>query len=150
MTLLLYIASFVSGILAAPYFGYNLDSAMEAPTELFLFGIATSVLLTILFTHWYFASKDVKTTLDNGIIFGLFIVGFSFIIDMAIIIPTILASEAPTDPLAYYSHPLFWVTVFAIPITSGVTASYLSKRKPPKKTPKKTSPKKKPSKRKKM
>lgn len=144
MTFLLYVASFVIGIFAAPYFGYDFATS-EASTEVFLFGIVSTIVLIIIFTRWYFSSSKVQTTLENGVKFGLFVIGVSFMLDFAIILPALMSSTSAIDPLAYYTHPLFWVTIAAIPITSGVTASYMQKNKPAKKSSvkKKTTRKKK-------
>lgn len=123
----MYVASFAVGILAAPYFGLDAQAPTEVPVELFLFGIGTTVVLTFLFTLWYFRPKNIKASLENGIMLGLFIIGVSFALDMAVILPAMMSSNVPTDLLEYYGHPLFWVTVVSIPITSGVTATYLLK-----------------------
>lgn len=126
MTFLLYIASFAVGIFVAPYLGYDFSTS-EATTEVFLFGIVSTIVLIIIFTRWYFSSPKIQTTLENGIKFGLFVIGISFLLDFAVILPTLMSSTSAIDPLAYYTHPLFWVTIAAIPIASGVTASYMQK-----------------------
>lgn len=141
LTLLLYLTSFIVGLFSASYFGLDY-STTTVPQEVFIFGIFSMVILMIIFTTWYFKGKDVpQATVTRGVQFGFFAIAVSFLLDFTFIVPAILSGQ-DIDIVAYYGHPLFWTMLAAIPITSGVTASYIEKSKMDKKPAKKSSRKK--------
>lgn len=147
LTILLYLTSFIVGLFSASYFGLEY-STTTIPQEVFIFGIFSMVILMIIFTTCYFKGDKVpKATVVHGVQFGFFAIAISFLLDFTFIVPAILSGQE-IDIVAYYGHPLFWTMLAAVPITSGVTASYIEKSKMDKKPAKKKTSKKAPAKKK--
>lgn len=121
-----YFATFILGILGLVIFGYGPDLS-SVPTIVYLYGIATSILIMMIFTKIYFKKSRVKPDITQGAYFGLTVIAVGFVIDFCIAILPALLSQTGPDIMAYYSNPLFWVNVAVIPITSAITGSYLEK-----------------------
>lgn len=138
-----YILSFILGIFGLVIFGYG-PELNAVPSEIYLYGIATSIILMMIFTRVYFQKSGIKPNSVSGAYFGLAAVAIGFLIDFCIAILPALFSENGPDLLAYYSHPLFWANLAIIPVTSAITGSYLQKSSMtlPKKTASKKSSKK--------
>jgi len=120
MGVLVYICSFIAGILIATLLGIDLDTAVEAPPSVWYIGIVATVIILGLFTHWYFKDKKIKPTPKEGFYFGLTAVIIGTIIDAVLIIPYIILSDAPQDIFAYYTNPLFLVTLLIVLATPTV------------------------------
>lgn len=97
------------------------------PTEIYLYGIATSILLMMIFTRVYFKKSGIKPNAISGAYFGFTTLAVGFLLDFCIaILPALMADKGP-DMVGYYSHPLFWANIAVIPVTSAITGSYLEK-----------------------
>lgn len=121
-----YFLSFVLGIVGLIFFGYGPDLS-TVPTEIYLYGIATSIILMMIFTRIYFQKSGDIPNATSGAYFGITTVILGFLLDFSIaIIPALLGGMSP-DMAAYYSHPLFWANLAVIPVTSSITGSYLQK-----------------------
>lgn len=107
-------------------FGFD-SNLTVVPTEIYLYGIATSILLMMIFTRVYFQKSKIKPHAVSGAYFGFTTIAVGFFLDFLIgIVPLLFAEHGP-NILAYYSHPLFWVNLAAIPLTSAITGSYMQK-----------------------
>jgi hypothetical protein len=124
---LAYIGSFIVGIITASVFGMDLESAVEAPTEVWVVGIVASILLMALFCLWYFKDNQIKPSLKEGFRFGIVAIIVAFVIESVLIVPFIILSGAPSDIYSYYANPLFWLTVALILITTSVVGKIKEK-----------------------
>ena len=128
---LAYVASFALGILNALAFGIDLSAATELPTSVWLVALVIQAVITALFALWYFASKHVEPSWRSGLWLGITFVIVGFVFDFAFVIPSIVLTDAPSDIGAYYSQPLFWVSlVETILIAIGWGALTASRRSP--------------------
>jgi len=129
LCILVYIISFASGIMIATILGVDLTSAPEPTTGLWIGGMIATVIIMSLFTVWYFKSPKTTANAKNGFYFGLVAVLVGSVIDAAIIVPMILTSDAPQNPIAYYTSPLFTATIVILLITTTVVGVQLEDRK---------------------
>ncbi|OGK51450.1 hypothetical protein A3B02_00340 [Candidatus Roizmanbacteria bacterium RIFCSPLOWO2_01_FULL_42_14] len=96
-----------------------------------MYSIMTTILLTLIFTAWYFYSQRTKPRLTYGLYFGCAIVFFFFIGDFVLtVLPSVLNGNI-TRALSYYINPLFITHLAIIPIVAAVTGEYLAKVKRP-------------------
>jgi len=125
-SIVIYILSFILGIFGLIIFGFD-SNLTTVPTEIYLYGIATSILLMMIFTRVYFQKSKIKPNAMSGAYFGFTTIGVGFLCDFLIgIVPLLFAEHGP-DIMSYYSHPLFWANLAAIPVTSAITGSYIQK-----------------------
>lgn len=125
-SIVIYILSFILGIFGLIIFGFD-TNLTTVPTEIYLYGIAISILLMMIFTRTYFQKSKIKPNAVSGAYFGFTTIVVGFLFDFLIgIVPLLFAEHGP-DIMAYYSHPLFWANLAAIPVTSAITGSYLQK-----------------------
>ncbi len=109
-------------------FGYEPD-LNSVPTVVYLYGIATSILLMMIFTRIYFQKSGIKPNTSNGAKFGFIAILVGFIVDVCFVILPMLLSQTGPNLTTYYSQPLFWANIAAIPVTSAITGSYLEKNR---------------------
>ncbi len=126
MGVLAYLASFFIGIIGAAVLGIDLTTAVEPSMTLWIWGIVFTIVLMGLFALWYF--KTETPSVKTGLYFGLIAVGVGFVIDAIIIVPFILSSTAPQDPLAYYLNPLFWLTLVLLVATTTLVGWWKAKK----------------------
>ena len=124
--LIAYLISFAIGIINAQIMGVNLSQQSEVPTPVWIVSILAQIVIMALFALWYFASPKVMVSAKEGLRFGLACVIVGFIVDVLVIIPSILFSQAPADIGAYYGNPFFWVSLavtLAMPALIGLLRS---------------------------
>jgi hypothetical protein len=109
---LLYLVSFVIGMMTATLMGIDLSSASTVPTSVWIVSILLTLVLLYFFTIWYF--KKEKPSAKEGALLGVVFIAVSTIIDLAIVIPYIITTDSVADIVTYYSNPLFWFTLVLI------------------------------------
>ena len=115
ISLLVYLASMLLGIILAVIVGIDV---VEPTLSLWLWGMAITVLLTFVFTLWYF--KKTKGTVQEGLQLGGVMIGIGVVLDVLF-----TASVGQFDSLIkYYLDPLFFATLILLLITAGLTAKY--------------------------
>jgi hypothetical protein len=124
MGALVYASSFIIGILIAVALEIDFSTATEAPPQVWYIGIVVTIVLSALFTLWYFKDKKIKPAPKEGLLFGFVIVILGSVFDAALIIPYLLLTDSPQDPITYYSNPLFWFTLLLIFATTTIVGWY--------------------------
>lgn len=119
---LIYLSSFIAGLLIATVAGINPSESTDVPPLMWYAGALTAVLATAIGSLWYFQSPKLQPSLKHGLQFGLVAVILGFVMDIVLILPTAGVGGEPLALLIdYYSQPLFWVTlVLVIAAASGV------------------------------
>ena len=120
-----YLASFAFGIVVALLFGVNFETTAEVPRIVWVVGLIAQIVIGLLFAYWYFSSKKIKKYgVLEGLYLGAVFVAVGFLIDALFIIPSIFISGAPSDILAYYTNPLFWVSILLLFLCTMFVASW--------------------------
>lgn len=122
-----YVATFMLGVLFAYVVGIDMASHVT-PLEAWLIGMLLGMVLMVLATWWYFRPAELKPSVLQGVEFGIVTVLVAFVCDGAMILPYVLATGDFTEPLEYYTHPLFWSTVVLMVVMGGITAKFLDRQ----------------------
>jgi Na+-transporting methylmalonyl-CoA/oxaloacetate decarboxylase gamma subunit len=112
---LLYLCTFVVGVLIALILGTDLSGETQISTAHWVLSIIWSILLSSVFSLWYFRDKVIPWTAREGIYLGatFFVVGIVF--DLLFLIPYIVAGVGNTEALVqYYLDIWFWVSVVLV------------------------------------
>lgn len=114
-----YVVTFIVGTIVATMMGIDLSQAKEVPNSVWYVNIVIASLIVGAFSFWYF--KKEEASLKSGFHLGLTFIGVGFVLDAILIIPWIFMSGSPADPIAYYTNPLFWLTiVILIGVITGI------------------------------
>lgn len=125
---LTYIATFAVGIIAALAMGLDMTSTDTPPPEMFYISAIAAVIIASLFSLWYFKGKNVETNAKQGFIFGIVLILIGFAMDFITFIPYVTSGGSYNDLLAYYSNPIFLITLVLILVTPAVVGHILSKK----------------------
>tara|TARA_Y100000310_G_scaffold172170_2_gene172305 strand:+ start:7567 stop:7974 length:408 start_codon:yes stop_codon:yes gene_type:complete len=127
ISILAYITTFIVGIITATIMGIDLESASTLPSSVWFVTIILSAVVIGAFSFWYF--KKVKPSAKEGLLLGITFIIVGTVLDIAIIIPYILASDSPSDIMAYYANPMFWVSLLIVIAAAAGVGHYLQKKK---------------------
>jgi hypothetical protein len=115
MSVLVYIASFIIGILFAVVLGAGTEID-SVPTSVWLAGAAASVLLMWGFTLWYFRDRRIVGSPREGFLFGVTAVIVGVLFDLLLFIPVMISGGAGML-LSYWSDWRFLLTVLLVLLT---------------------------------
>ena len=129
ISVLLYAATFLIGIIVALALGTDLSGETPITKMHWVLSIILSVILAGLFSLWYFKGKKVEINQKEGLYLGLtfLIVGIFF--DLLFIIPYLTLGVGDiTALLNYYQDPFFWISVVLIIVTPVVVGKWKEKK----------------------
>ena len=129
MSVVFYIVSFILGTITGIFMEVDLSAATEIPDTVWYVGMVLTIILMVLFTSWYFRIPQTKPNAKNGFLFGITAMIVGFVLDAVIIFPSMMATDAPADMMAYYMNPFFWITLILMLMVGGVTGNFLEKQK---------------------
>lgn len=128
MSLLLYVSTFIVGILAGVLGRVDMSSMDNVPEAFWYVGMIAAVVLASLFTMRYFADTRIERSTVSGLFFGLTAIALSMLLDLVLFTLGNMQG-AEVDLIAYYSDVRFWTIVILIIATASIVG-YL-KRTPP-------------------
>tara|TARA_Y100000310_G_scaffold317846_1_gene371209 strand:+ start:26228 stop:26632 length:405 start_codon:yes stop_codon:yes gene_type:complete len=117
----LYLASMVFGIILALVLGLDEQSAVNPPLSLWIWGMILTVALTFLFTLWYFRGKS--GSWKEGLQLGGVMILIGLLLDLLLVG---FAGELDSL-LQYYKNPLFFLTLGLLLATSSLVGQYKQK-----------------------
>lgn len=109
----LYVATFVFGIIAGVVSGVDMSSMANVPDSFWYIGMVSSVVLTALFTFWYFKTPTVTPSWQSGVLFGVTVLALSFTSDIALLTLGNMQG-ANVDLWDYYGDFRFWIIVILV------------------------------------
>lgn len=128
ITFLIYIASFIVGIITMIALGLHPDEMREAPLTMCIISFVAMAIFAVFGTLWYLRGSTV--TWKEGAKFALVGILLSFVLDIVMFSIAPIQGENPKDTIInYYSGYLFWVSLIIYLGTSSLTAWYKSKRR---------------------
>jgi|GEM_PF-1544499 len=110
---LLYISTFVVGLAAGIFTGQDMSSMENISESFWYIGMASAVILSALFTLWYFRDRAIVPSLWSGAYFGLTAVGLGIILDVILFTIGNSTGEA-VSVWEYYADYRFWVIVVLV------------------------------------
>jgi membrane protease YdiL (CAAX protease family) len=120
ISILAYTSSFIIGLIISSALKVNLENPAIIPANVWIFSIIATIIVTIFFSFWYFKDKKTKPSAREGFKFGLTLILIGSFLDMLIIIPYLFVSGSNTDPIIYYSNPLFWLSLLILVATTTI------------------------------
>lgn len=127
---LLYVATFAIGIATALLLGTDLTGEEPITLMHWVLSIVLSVAVTAAFSHWYFKGKGIALSVKNGWKLGLTFLVVGIFFDALFTIPYAF-QNGPDALVAYYSDPLFYVSVALIVATPAAYAKLKAKKSAP-------------------
>ena len=118
ISVVLYLCTFVVGVIALVASGVDMSATdVEMPNSTWYVGMVSAVILTSLFTLWYFGNKAIIPSAKSGLFFGLTSVLFGFVLDM-IFFGLGSASGVETELGDYYGDHRYWITLVLVVLTA--------------------------------
>ena len=128
IALVMYISSFIVGLIPLFFMGINTTNMDELPANFFIIGVIISIVLAGLFSLLYFKDKKIQRNAKEGFYFGLAIIVMSFILEMIIsLIFSLMVPNIP-DMFSYYSTPAFWISLVLVIATATLVGKFKSKK----------------------
>ena len=127
-----YIASFVVGIVAALATGFDFEAGAAFTPILTVIGIVMTLILTPLFTYWYFNSKKgtkITPTLQHGLKLGVVFLLIGTVFDLLTLGAASVAGELPDNPFEFYMDIWFWVMLAVMLASAAGAGHYLANKK---------------------
>jgi hypothetical protein len=115
---LLYIATFIVGIVAGVASGQDMSSINTVSDSFWYVGMVAAVVLTTLFTIWYLKRHKVGASAKSGFLFGLTAVVVSSVLDF-IFFSLGNAGGAHVDLGQYYGDYRFWIIIVLVVLTAS-------------------------------
>ncbi len=113
LSLLLYVATFIVGIISGIVSGQDMSTMQGMPDSFWYVGMVAAVILTAGFTQQYFKSPKIQASRMTGAYFGVTAVVVSFVIDF-ILFSIGNAGGANVDLREYYGDWRFWIIVILV------------------------------------
>jgi hypothetical protein len=125
----LYLATFVVGIICGMVSGQDMKSMNTMPDSFWYIGMIAAVILTYLFTVWYFKNPSITPSLKSGFLFGLTAVVLSFVLDFALFSLGNMSAtaEQKVDLGQYYGDYRFWIIIVLVVATAKLVG-HMKKR----------------------
>lgn len=120
---LTYVASFLIGIVVASASGINLLDGQEPTATQWIISIVFTLIIVALFSLWYFSGKGVSASAKEGFYLGLVFFVAGWVLDFILALPLLLSGSSASQLIAYYSNPLFWVSVVLIVLVPVVVGA---------------------------
>jgi heme A synthase len=118
--LALYLGTFVVGIVCGVISGQDMSTMQGMPDSFWYVGMVAAVILTALFSMWYFKSPSVVPSAKSGFLFGLTSVVLAFVLDF-ILFSLGNMSEDPKNHIdlgQYYGDYRFWIIIVLVIVTA--------------------------------
>lgn len=128
VAVLMYITSFIVGLIPMIVMGVDTTQLSEFPTSFFIVGILISVILAVFYTLFYLRDESIKRTPKEGLLFGLIVIVAGFILDGIMFGIMILTGQSQFDLAAYYTNIFFWLAAVLVIVTTTLV-TYLKGRK---------------------
>lgn len=128
ISLVLYIATFIVGIVCGAFLGHDMSSTVF-PESFWYIGMVAAVILTALFTLWYFKNKNIIPSAKSGLLFGLTAIILSSILDY-VLFAFGNSQGAAVDLGMYYGDYRFWIILVLVVATAKVVG-YVKRTKNP-------------------
>lgn len=125
--IVLYITTFIIGIILTIFSRVNLESPQNIPTTYWIITIVVTVLLTCLASIWYFNKQGTVRNMKEGLKLGVTFVICGFILDLLFFIPAFFTSGTSLL-LEYYSTPSFYITLLLVIVSAVFIGSRNSKK----------------------
>ncbi len=109
ISLALYAANFIMGVILVLATKKILASTQNISTTYWLITITLTVLMTSLASLWYFNGKNVARNIVEGLKLGIIFVSSSFIVDMLFLILTIITTGKFEGMFDYYKSSAFYL-----------------------------------------
>jgi hypothetical protein len=128
---LLYVATFVVGMVCAVIAGQ--DKSIQGgvmPDYFWYVSMVAAVVLTALFSMWYFKNPAIVPSVKSGFLFGLTAVVLAFILDF-ILFSIGNTSDDPANHIdlgEYYGDYRFWIIIVLV-IATAKLVGYWKKPK---------------------
>lgn len=132
ISLLLYIATFIVGIVCGVVLGHDMSSMANIPASFWYIGMVAAVILTAVFTLWYFKNSAITPSAKSGAFFGLTAIVLSSALDF-ILFSVGNSGGAEADLGAYYGDFRFWIILLLVLGTAKVVG-HLKRPKAPQNT----------------
>ena len=129
IALAFYVANFVVGIIAGLISGQDMSSMNTISDSFWYLGMVAAVVLTAIFTMWYFRNPSIKPSAKNGFYFGLTSVIVAFILDF-VFLALGNAGGGNFDMTEYYSDYRFWIIVVLALLTAKLVGYKLGSKDP--------------------
>ena len=126
ISVLLYVATFIMGIIVALVVGTDLTGEESISTTHWILSILVSVVIAALFSLWYFRGKKAKASAKEGFYLGITFLAVGIIFDALFIIPYLFVGGA-SGVLSYYSDIWFYISVILVVLTPVIIGSMKSK-----------------------
>ncbi|NBD74311.1 hypothetical protein GVX82_04715 [Patescibacteria group bacterium] len=110
--------SLLAGLILGSALQVGAETVGEVSRDVWLVAMATSALVVYGTTKWYFFDPRVVPSFREGALFGTVLVGIGFVIDLLIVFPLWVAGAESV--YAFYTHPLFFVTLLASIAVAGI------------------------------
>lgn len=119
ISVVLYIATFIVGIICGVILGHDPATMAEVPDSFWYIGMVGAIVLTALFAGWYFKSSAIKASAKSGLFFGLTAAAVSFILDYVIF--SLGSSDGVEfDFGSYYGDVRYWIIIMLVIATAKV------------------------------
>ncbi len=128
VSVLIYAISFAIGFILMFKLGINAFELETIPSSFYYLSMLAGIILTAVFTIFYFKDKKLKPSLKEGFLFGVVLIVVGSILDV-IIFSIGLASGGPSTAIIdYYSNPFFWATIVLLLATSSLVGWIKSRK----------------------
>ena len=125
MSVLLYISTFIVGIICGVITQADMSSLENVPDSFWYVGMVAAVILTAIFAKLYFRSPKVTPSATSGLLFGLTAVVISGVLDFIL-----FSAGGQMDQLGtYYGDYRFWIIVGLVIATAKIVG-YMKRAKP--------------------
>jgi hypothetical protein len=113
--LALYVSTFIVGIISGMISGFDPSTSLsDMPDSFWYIGMIAAVILTALFTKWYFKSPSIVPSAKNGFWFGLTAIILSSLMDMILF----SIGGASNELGGYFGDYRFWIIVGLVLVTA--------------------------------
>lgn len=119
MSLMLYVSTFIVGIICGVLLGHDMSSMSNIPDSFWYIGMVAAVILTALFSFWYFKDNSIVASAKNGAFFGLTAIVVSSVLDF-VLFSLGNTGGAEVDLGSYYGDFRFWIIVALVGATAKV------------------------------
>jgi hypothetical protein len=117
ISLMLYITTFVVGIIAGMILGADMSSMNNVPESFWYIGMVAAVVLSAVFVTWYLKNPALVPSAKSGFLFGLTATVISFLLDF-ILFSLGNMGGANVDLGQYYGNFRFWIIVVLVVLTA--------------------------------
>jgi len=127
LSVLLYLSTFVVGVAVGYLSGQDMSSMDNLPDSMWYVGMVAAVILSALFTIWYFRNITILPSAKSGFLFGLTAIVLGSILDLALFSAG-NAGGANMDLGLYYGDYRFWVILVLVVATAKYVGWYKGRK----------------------